>query len=111
LVSFGDTDQSTVEGLIVTRPLKLGAPDIYKTIHTMKQNGMFQKGHVKTLLYASRDQHKWYLIASSVNEWIRGLRGTPWRWFRIALLTDLSKGESVSGAMVEFEAKETGKMH
>ena len=111
LVSFGDTDQTSVEGFIVTRPLKLDTPDLYKTVHTMKQNGMFQKGHVKTLLYASRDQHKWYLIASSVNEWIRGLRGTPWRWFRIALLTDLSKGESVSGAMVEFEAKETGKMH
>lgn len=111
LVSFAGTTQEDVQGLVVTRPLKLGAPDIYKTIHTMKQNGMFAKGHVQTLLYGSRDQHKWYLIASSVDEWIRGLRGTPWRWFRIALLTDLRKGESVSSATVAFETKETDKLH
>lgn len=111
LVSFGETSQTSVEGLIVTRPLKLDTPDLYKTVHTMVQRGVFEKGHVKTLLYGSRDLHKWYLIGSSVDEWLRGLRGTPMQWLRIAVLTDMEKGESVSGATVDFEIKEKGKMH
>ncbi|MCR5588018.1 MAG: hypothetical protein K6F72_00195 [Bacteroidales bacterium] len=112
LVSFGETgSQTTVEGLLVTRPLKLDTPDLYKTVHTMVQRGVFKKGHVKTLLYGSRDLRKWYLIGSSVDEWLRGLRGTPMQWLRIALVTDLEKGESVSGATVDFEVKERRKLH
>ena len=111
LVSFGDLVETPPQGLLVTRPLKLGLQDVYKTIHTLKQTGMFRKGHVQTLLYGTRDGYKWYLVGSSVDEWIRGLRGTPWRWFRIALLTSLWRDESISGATVAFETKETNKMH
>jgi hypothetical protein len=75
------------------------------------QRGVFHKGNVKTLLYGSRDIYNWHLVGSSVDHWLRGLRGTPFKYFRIALLTDLTPGESVSAVTVDFEPKETTKLH
>lgn len=111
LVSFASSEEQSVKGLLVTRPFKLGAPDAYKTIHNIVQRGVFHKGNVKTLLYGSRDLYNWHLVGSSVDHWLRGLRGTPFKYFRIALLTDLTPGESVNAVTVDFEPKETNKMH
>lgn len=111
LVSFANSDNEPVSGLLVTRPFKLGAPDAYKTIHNIVQRGVFHKGNVKTLLYGSRDLYNWHLVGSSVDHWLRGLRGTPFKYFRIALLTDLTPGETVSAVTVDFEPKETTKLH
>ena len=111
LVSFASSEEQSVKGLLVTRPFKLGSPDAYKTIHNVVQRGVFHKGNVKTLLYGSRDLYNWHLVGSSVDHWLRGLRGTPFKYFRIALLTDLAPGESVSAVTVDFEPKETTKLH
>lgn len=111
LVSFASSEEQSVKGLLVTRPFKLGSPDAYKTIHNVVQRGVFPKGKVKTLLYGSRDLYNWHLVGSSVDHWLRGLRGTPFKYFRIALLTDLAPGESVSAVTVDFEPKETTKLH
>jgi hypothetical protein len=111
LVSFASSEEQSVKGLLVTRPFKLGSPDAYKTIHNVVQRGVFHKGNVKTLLYGSRDLYNWHLVGSSVDHWLRGLRGTPFKYFRIALLTNLTPGESVSAVTVDFEPKETNKLH
>ena len=112
LVSFADEDDGTpIEGLLVTRPLKLGNADGLKTIHTLLQRGVFQHGDVKTILYGSRDLYNWHLVASSVDNTLRGLRGTPYKYFRIAALVTLDPGESLSGATVDFEPRHTTKLH
>lgn len=112
LVSFGElSDQTSVEGLLVTRPLKLGNADGLKSIHTILQRGVFQRGNVKTILYGSRDLYNWHLVASSVDHTIRGIRGTPYKYFRIAALVTLAPGESLSGATVDYEPRHTTKLH
>ena len=92
----------TTSCLLITRPLKLEHPDVLKTIDTVIQRGKFRKGHVQTILYGSRDLFHWHLVASSVNHYLRGFRGTPYKYFRIVLLANLQKDESIFGCTIGF---------
>ena len=96
-------------GLLVTRPLKLDAVNIHKTIDNIIQRGNFQKGHVKSVLYGSRDLVNWHLVWSSKDHFLRGFRGTPYKYFRVALLCNLSPGESIFGASVQFTPRLTNQ--
>ncbi len=105
LVSFSGTGEKESKGLFVTRPIKLDAVDVHKTISALIQRGHFQRGDVATVLYGSRDLYNWRLVWSSKDHYLRGFRGTPYKYFRIAGLTTLSDGQSVFGASVNFEAR------
>ena len=110
LVSFSETDEQVCKGLYITRPLKLEAADVQKTISTLIQRGHFQRGDVGTVLYGSRDLYKWYLIWSSKDHYLRGFRGTPYKYFRIAGLATLTDGKSIFGASVNFESRHTNQL-
>ena len=107
LVSFSGTDDEVCKGLLITRPLKLDSPNVLKSIHTLIQRGMFQRGDIKTVLYGSRDLYSWHLIASSQDHAIRNLRGTPYKYFRIATVATLSDGKSLSSVTIDFENRHT----
>ena len=98
-----------IKGIVVTRPLKLDAPDILKTIDTVIQRGTFKKEHIKTALYGSRDLFDWQLIYTSRDHYLRGFRGTPYKYFRIVLLCDLEQNESVFGATIQYTPKLTNQ--
>ena len=92
----------SVDGLLVSRPFKLDAPDTFKTIDTIIQRGHFRKGHVRTVLYGSRDLFSWHIVWSSNDHYLRGFRGTPYKYFRLALICNLSPDESIHGATVKY---------
>ena len=110
LVSFSDTDETVCKGLYITRPLKLEAADIHKTISALIQRGHFQRGDVGTVLYGSRDLYTWHLIWSSKDQYLRGFRGTPYKYFRIAGVATLTDGKSIFGASVNFEPRHTNQL-
>ena len=95
-----DTPSDGVQSLIITRPLKLDMPDVLKTIDSVIQRGNFRKGHIQSVLYGSRDLQNWFLVKSSVDHYLRGFRGTPYKYFRIALICNLDKDESIFGCSV-----------
>lgn len=88
--------------LLVTRPLKLNAPHLLKTVDSVIQRGNFSKGHVMSVLYGSRDLINWQLVWSSKDRFLRGFSGSPYKYFRIALICNLSPEESIYGASVCF---------
>ncbi|MDE7159714.1 MAG: hypothetical protein K2O24_02545, partial [Muribaculaceae bacterium] len=96
--------------LLVTRPIKLGAPDVLKTIDTLIQRGQFRTGHIKTILYGSRDLYSWHLLSSSVTHRLCRHRGTPYKYFRIALLCHLDKDETLCGATVQYTPRLTNRI-
>ena len=98
-------DRSKVPGLFLTRPLKLDAPDIYKTVETVIQRGFFRKGNLNTVLYGSRDLIHWHLVWSSRDQYLRGFSGSPYKYFRIAGATSLLPDEKISGASVSFQIR------
>jgi len=110
LVSFSETDEEVCKGLYITRPLKLEAADVHKTISALIQRGHFQRGDVGTVLYGSRDLYTWHLIWSSKDQYLRGFRGTPYKYFRIAGLATLTDGKSIFGASVNFEPRHTNQL-
>ena len=58
----------------------------------------------------SRNLDDWFAVASSTDHYLRGFRGTPYKYFRIALVCDLERGESLSGASVEFDLRENDQL-
>ena len=111
LVSFSSTDETVCKGLLVTRPIKLGDGNALKSIHTLLQRGFFHEGYVKTVLYGSRDIEHWHIIASSSTHAIRNLRGTPYKYFRIAAVATLAPNKSLHGATIDFETRHTNVIH
>ena len=102
LVNFSDETDEVYKSIVVSRPIKLDAYDIHKSVDTIIQRGVFKKGHVKSILYASNDLYNWVPVWSSIDHYLRGFRGTPYKYFRIVAITDLSIGETLVGASVSY---------
>jgi len=109
VVNYSASQAVVVRCLYVTRPLKLGAPGVLKTVDTVIQRGFFRRGNVATVLYGSRDLLSWHFVWSSKDQYLRGFRGSPYKYFRIAGVAALSPDESVYGASVWFTPRQTGK--
>lgn len=110
IVNFSNEDPAApVKALYITRPLKLNSVNIYKTIDRIIQRGNFAKGHVRSVLYGSRDLINWHLVWSSKDHSLQGFRGTPYKFFRIGGIASLAPRESIYGASVEFSPRLTNQ--
>lgn len=96
--------------LLLTRPIKLGEADILKTVDTLYQRGAFRSGHVKSVLYGSRDLFNWHLVSSSLSHRIVNRRGTPYKYFRIALVCELDTDETLCGCTVQYTPRFTNRI-
>lgn len=106
LVDYSSIDPQSngnpTRGMFITRPLKLDMPDVLKTVDTIIQRGNFKYGHVKSAVYGSRDLVNWVLIFTSTDHFLRGFRGSPYKYFRIVSIFELDSTESIFGATVQF---------
>ncbi len=110
LVDFSQENADRQKGLLVTRPVKLGEADVLKTVDSLMQRGIFRKGHVRSVLYGSRDMINWHLVTSSVSHRILNHRGTPYKYFRIALVCTLDSDENVCGCTVQYTPRFTNRI-
>ena len=110
VVSFDGTDEAVSRGLMVTRPLKLDAPDVLKTVRTVIQRGRFSRGDVASVLWGSRDLERWFAVWSSKDHYMRYFSGTPYKYFRIGSVTELREGQSVFGASVDYVTRGTDQV-
>ena len=111
MVSFSLTNDNAVcEALYVTRPLKFEGADVLKTVNEIIQRGHFERGDVGTVLYGSRDLYNWFYVWSSKDHYLRGFRGTPYKYFRIAAIANLVEGKSIFGASVNVEPRLTNRL-
>lgn len=107
LVNFSEYATTAEAFLLITRPLKLEAPDIQKTVDTIIQRGVFPKGSVAQVLYGSRDMYHWQLVWSSADHYLRGFSGTPYKYYRIAVIGRLREGDSLYGSSIQFTPRLT----
>lgn len=110
LVDISHSEETHHKGLLVTRPIKLEAGSMLKTFDTVFLRGLFGKGKVQVVLYGSRDNIRWHLIHSAKEHYLRGFRGTPYKYFRIVAITDLSIGETLVGASVAYTPRLTNQI-
>lgn len=109
IVNFSTSDEKQVKGLYLTRPVKLEMPNVLKTIDTIIQRGVFRKGSVSTVLYGSRDLINWHLVWTSRDHYLRGFRGTPYKYFRIGGVATLGTNENIFGASVQFSPRQNNQ--
>ena len=102
-----------VNFFVCSRPLSLGKKDVHKTIFDVITRGYFRNtknGKCGMVLYGSNDLFNWYPIGTSVNQYLRGLAGTPYKYFRIALIGSLEVDESISGISTDFQERWQNKL-
>lgn len=88
----------------ISRPLKLDYPDVYKTIQTIIQRGVFPRdAEIASVLIASRDLNSWLPVASSDSHCIDRISGSPYPYFRIALFGKLPPMSAISGCSCDFD--------
>ena len=104
--SVGD-GSAAVTQMLITRPLSLDLPDVQKTVRAVLQRGLFAKhqGHVRSILFASRDMLDWFSMMSSKDENMRGFSGTGFKWFRIGLLLELDPHVMIWGCSIQNDTK------
>lgn len=100
--------EKTVSIFIITRPLKLDAPDVFKTIHKVIQRGVYSD--IKQILYGSNDLIHWHTVWSSTNGRMQGFRGTPYKYYRIAVFGDMTSQESISAATIVYNHRLTNQV-
>lgn len=104
---------SSTPYFLCSRPLTISDKEVYKTIFTCIARGYFRKetnGKCAMVLYGSNNLFDWYLIKTSVNEYLRGIAGSPYKYFRIALIGNLATNESISGISAEFQERLQNKL-
>ena len=109
LVNFSQSDAVSGAAMLLTRPFKLDDPNLLKTIDTLIVRGTFRKGHVQIVLYGSVNLFDWHLVASSIDQYIRAISGTPYRYFRLAMVCNLQKGESIYSFTTQYTPRFTNR--
>lgn len=110
---YVDEPYSNTPYFLCSRPLTISDKEVYKTIFTCIARGYFRKeinGKCAIVLYGSNNLFDWYLIKTSVNEYLRGIAGSPYKYFRVALIGNLATNESISGLSAEFQERSQNKL-
>lgn len=105
LLDYSNPTIKDVKATLVTRPIKFDTPNELKTIRTIVQRGMIERRDVKFILYGSRDLVNWYALASTTTSFLKGVSGTPYKYFRLAIMADLKEGKSIYGATMDVNPK------
>ncbi|MCF2590022.1 hypothetical protein JQM97_03490 [Prevotella hominis] len=110
---YVEEQYSNTPYFLCSRPLTISDKEVYKTIFTCIARGYFRKGtngKCAIVLYGSNNLFDWYLIKTSINEYLRGIAGSPYKYFRVALIGNLATNESISGLSAEFQERLQNKL-
>lgn len=104
---------SDVKYFLCSRPLTLGHENVHKTMFNCIVRGFFRdmkQGKCGVVLFGSNDLFNWFYIGSSINQNLRGLVGSPYKYFRIAVMGSISKDESINGISTDFQPRWQNKL-
>lgn len=128
LIDFTKHDDNELimpsDGYLLTRPLKLGAPDLLKVIRSINLRGVFheesrvspsrdfQSHTFGMILYGTNDPSmlQWNVVGSVMGSRMQFRYGSPYKAFRLAIISHMKQGESLSHAEVVYEIRETDKV-
>lgn len=96
-----------------TRPLTLGQGDSHKTMFTCIIRGYWTCDSNKSngqILFGSNDMKHWFYIGSSIDNSLRNLVGSPYRYFRVAVIGKMNADESISSISTAFQPRWQNKL-
>ena len=96
-----------------TRPLTLGHRDSHKTMFTCLIRGYWTCDASESngqILFGSNDMKHWFYIGSSTDNNLRNLVGSPYRYFRVAVIGKMNADESISSISTAFQPRWQNKL-
>lgn len=89
---------------VLTRPLKLAAPDTFKTMLEVHARGQFPRDSARIVLFGAREiTGPWIIVGSSLSRRLHRISGSPYKYFRIGVFLDPHiDGNSLSALEVSF---------
>ena len=93
-----------LNGFALTRPMKFGGAMTMKSIYQIKNldSVMSDGSFVKYSIYGSNDNTHYYKVASRY--------GKPYKYYRLAIYTNMLPKESFTGTAITIEERRTGKL-
>lgn len=110
IVDFSSADTLSQPGILLSRPIKLEAPDVLKTVNSLIIRGNFAADGVATALFGSRDLIHWHLVWSKASHILRSFSGSPYKYYRILCVANLDPSESIFGASIQFSTRLTNRL-
>lgn len=111
IYEIGNSHDETYKVFACTRPLGLDNKNALKEIETIITRGVFAKGHLKSVVYASRDILNWRLVNTSVDHILRNRVGTPYKYYIVATLGEIAYDESINGLTAEGSERFEKEIH
>ena len=101
-----------VRYFLCTRPMAISGAEVYKTMFSCIARGYFRNeiGKCGMALYGSNDLFRWFPISTSVNKYLRGMCGSPYKYFRLALIGSLLPEERLNGLSADFQERWQNKL-
>lgn len=96
-----------------TRPLTLGQGDSHKTMFTCLIRGYWACDPSESngqVLFGSNDLEHWFYIGSSLDKNLRNLVGSPYRYFRLAVIGKMDADESISRISTALQPRWQNKL-
>ena len=110
IVDFSKTGSDVAAAMIITRPLDMEHTDVFKTVRDIFQRGNMKDAKAKQVLYGSNDLNNWFLVWSSDNMHMGGFGGSPWKYYRIVMIREFDKSESIYGFSVQYNTRLTNRL-
>jgi hypothetical protein len=100
--NFNEPNPTARKGWLLTRPFDLDAPDIRKSLNSIRIRGVYNHADVKYILLGSMNGIQWQRLTS--------LRGGSYKSFRLLILTNFTTGEKLSWIDIDFETRFGNKL-
>lgn len=98
-----EDDGNSYDGILKTRPLKLGGSTLLKSMRGLHHLFDSDTGSIKVSLYGSNNGKVWQKLTS--------LMGKPWKYFRLEYtLNGFSATDSFAGSIVEVQTRRDDKI-
>ncbi len=98
-----DSDK-TANTFILSRPMKLD-DDVYKTVNMIVNRGKIDKNVGAVILFASSDGNSYYPVGSAIGQQLSRLQGSPYRYFRVGILSSMQINKALSATSIYYTQK------
>lgn len=110
IIDMGQSETDVSKAFIVTRPFKFGNPGVMKSVDTVIQRGIFHRPYMVHVLYATTDYINYFPVHSSSSKVLTGMRGGPYKAYRLVLILSLNKADTLYGFSASYTPRLTNRL-
>lgn len=110
IIDMGQSETDVSKAFIVTRPFKFGNPGVMKSVDTVIQRGIFHHPGMLQVLYATYDYINYFPVHSSSSKVLTGMRGGPYKAYRLVLILSLNKADALYGFSASYTPRLTNRL-